>query len=67
MINVIKKVKISNRYIQVPNLTHDNTRESDYNARKHHIQDSQEAIPFPAGGHKAAMDRQDSMKETKHK
>ena len=28
---------------------------------KHHIQESQEASPFPAGGHKAAMNRQESM------
>ena len=68
MIYVIKmKVKIRNRYNQVLNLTQDNTRESDYNTRKHHIQESQEASPFPAGGHKTAMDRQDSMKDTKHK
>ena len=68
MIYVIKKkVKIRNRYNQVPNLTQDNTWESDYNTRKNHIQESQEASPFPVGGHKTAMDRQDSMKDTKHK
>ena len=76
MIYVIKKkAKIRNRYNQVPNLTqdntwesdHSNTWESDHNTRKHHIQESQEVSPFPAGGHKAAMDRQDSMKDTKHK
>ena len=68
MIYVIKKkAKIRNRYNQVPNLTQDNTLESDYNTRKHHIQESQEASPFPAGGYKAAMYRQDSMKDTKHK
>ena len=38
MINVIKKkVKIRNRYNQVPNLNKDNTWESDYNTIKHHI------------------------------
>ena len=67
MIYVIKKVKIRNRYNQVPNLTQENTWESDYNTRKHRKQESQEASPFPAGGHKAAIDRQDSMKDTKHK
>ena len=68
MINVIKKrAAIRNRYNQVSNLTQDNTWESDYNTRKHHIQESQEASPFPAGGHNAAMDRQNSMTDTKHK
>ena len=38
--------------------------ESEYNTRKHHKQESQEASPFPAGRHKAAMDRQDSMTDT---
>ena len=62
MIYVIKKkAKIRNRYNQVPNLTLDNTWESDYNTRKHHIQESQEASPFRTGGHKVAMDRQDSI------
>ena len=28
---------------------------------------SQEVSPFPAGDHKAAMNRQDSMTDTKHK
>ena len=33
------------------------------NTRKHHIEESQEVSPlnFPAGGHKAAMNRQESM------
>ena len=51
-----KKANIRNRYNQVPNLTQDNTWESDYNTRKHHIQESQEASLFPGGDHKAAMD-----------
>ena len=51
---VIKKANIRNRYNQVLNLTQDNTWESDYNTRKHHIQESHEASIFPAGGHKAA-------------
>ena len=62
-----KKAKIRNRYNQVPNLTQDNTWESDSNTKNHNIQESQEASPFLAGGHKAAMDRQDSMNDTKHK
>ena len=35
--------------------------------RKDHIQESQEVSPFPAGDHKAAMNRKDSMTDTKHK
>ena len=34
--------------------------------RKHHRQESQEVNPFLAGDPKAAMNRQDSMKDTKH-
>ena len=37
------------------------------NTRKHHIQESQEVSPFPAGDHKAAMNRQDRMTDTKYK
>ena len=33
----------------------------------HHIQESQEVNPFSAGGHKAAMNRQESMTHSKHK
>ena len=51
---VRKKTKIRNRYNQVPHLTQDTVRESDKNTRKHHIQESQEVSPFPAGDHKAA-------------
>ena len=43
------------------------TWESDKNTRKHHIQESQEVSHFPAGDHKAAMNRQGSMTDTKHK
>ena len=53
-----KKAKLRNRYNQVPQLTQDTTWESDNNTRKHHKQESQEANPFPAGGHNAAMNRQ---------
>ena len=41
--------------------------ESDKNTRKHCIQEIQEVSPFPAGDHKAAMNRQESMTNTKHK
>ena len=37
---------------------------NDKNARKHNIQESQEISPFPAGGQKAARNRQDSMTDT---
>ena len=57
LIEVSKKAKIRNRYNKVPHLTQDTTREIDKNTRKHHI----EVIPFPAGDHKAAMIRQESM------
>ena len=48
-------------------LTQDTIWESDKNTRKHHIQESQEVSPFPAGDHKTAMNRQDSTTGTKHK
>ena len=34
---------------------------------KNHTQESQEASPFPTGDHKAAMNRQESMTNAKHK
>ena len=39
----------------------DTIPESDKNTRKHHIQENQEVSPFPAGDHKVARNRQDSM------
>ena len=62
-----KKVKIRNRYNQVPHPTQSTTWESDENTRKHHIQESQEVSLFPAGDHRAAVNRQESMTNTKHK
>ena len=58
-----KKAKIRNQYNQVPHLTQETTWESD----KTHKHYTQEKSPFPAGGHKAAMNRQESMTHTKHK
>ena len=46
-------------------ITQDTTWVSDTNTRKYHIQESQEVSPFPAGGHKAAMNIQESMTNTK--
>ena len=66
-IKVRKKAKVRNRYNQVPHLTQDTIWESHKNTRKHHIQESQEVSPFPAGDHKAARNRQDRMTLTKVK
>ena len=55
---VRKKVKINNRYNQVPHLTWDTIWETDINTRKDHTQESQEVCTFPAGDHKAARNRQ---------
>ena len=43
------------------------TLKRDKNTRKHHTQKDQEASPIPAGEHKAAKNRQESMTDTKHK
>ena len=57
-VNVRKNAKIRSRYNQVPHLTQGTAWESDKNTRKHHIQQSQGVSPFPAGDHRAAMNRQ---------
>ena len=59
---VKKKAKIRNQYNLIPHLTHDTVWESD----KHHIQESKEVSPFPAGGNMAERNRPDSMTD-KHK
>ena len=64
---VSKEVKIRKRYNQVPHLTQDTTRESEKNTIKHHTQESQEVSHLPEGDHKAAMNRQESTTNTKHK
>ena len=61
VIKVSKDAKIRNRYNQVPHLSQDTTWESDKNTIKHTSQESQDASPFPAGDHKAAMNRQESI------
>ena len=48
------KSEIRNRYNQLPRLTQDTVWKTDKNTRKHHIQESQEVSPFPAGDHRAA-------------
>ena len=65
LIEVRMKAKIRSRYNQVPHRTQDTTWQSDKNTRKHHIQKCQEVSPFPAGNHKAAMNRHDSMTDMK--
>ena len=64
-LEVRNKAKIRSRYNQVPHLTQDTTWQSDKNTGKHHIQKGQEVSPFPAGNHKAAMNRHDRMTDTK--
>ena len=65
-VKVRKKAKIRNRYNQAQHLTKDTTWKSDKNTIKRHIQERQEVSPFPAGDHKAAMNRQ-NITNTKHK
>ena len=56
-----KKAKIRNRYNQAPHWNLETVWESYKYTRKHHIQESPEVSPFPAGDHKAARHRQDSI------
>ena len=59
---VSKKAKIRNRYIKYhtwPRTLHGKVTK--------HNQESQEVSPFPAADLKAAMNRQESMTNTKHK
>ena len=65
LIEVRKKAKIRSRYNQEPHFTQDTTWQSDKNTRKHRIQKGQEVSPFPAGNHKAAMNRHDRTTDTK--
>ena len=65
-IEVRKNAKIRNPYNQIPHLTQDTIWESDENTRKYHKLESQEVSPFPAGDHKAARNRQDSMTRNIH-
>ena len=54
------------RYNQVPYLTLDTTWKSNINTISI-TNASEEVSPFPAGDHKAAMDRRESMSSTRHK
>ena len=56
MINVSKGAKIRNRHNQVPHLTQD-TNGKVTNSQLDTTNESQEASPFPAGDHKAHINR----------
>ena len=61
----MKKAENQNWYNQVPHLTKDTIWETDKNTSKHHIQESQEVSPFPAGDHKATMTQTRQYGKTK--
>ena len=58
--------RIRKRYNQVPHPTQDTTWESKKNTLNI-TNKSQEVSPFPAGDHNAAMNRRQSMRNTRHK
>ena len=62
-----REANIWNRHNQVPDLTQDTVWESDKYIQKHQLQESQDVSPFPAGDHKAAMNRRENMTDTRHK
>ena len=64
-IEVSKGAKIRNRYNQVPHLTHD-TNGKMTNSQLDTTNESQEVSPFPAGDHKAHINRH-AQKHSKHK
>ena len=62
---VSKGAKISNRYNQVPHLTQD-TNGKVTNSQLDTTNESQEVSPFPAGDHKARINRH-AQRRSKHK
>ena len=60
----LNKLCVWNRYNQITHLTQDTIWKSDKNTRKHHIRDSQEASPFPAGDQKATRNSMTDKHET---
>ena len=62
---VSKGAKIRNRYNQVPHLTQD-TNGKVINSQLDTTNESQEVSPFPAGGHKAHINRR-AQRHSKHK
>ena len=62
---VSKGAMIRNRYNQVPHLTHDTNRKVT-NSQLDTTNESQEVSPFPAGDHKAHINRC-TQRHSKHK
>ena len=62
---VRKREKIRNRYNQVPHLTQD-TNGKVTNSQLDITNENQEVSPFPAGDHKASINRR-ARKHNKHK
>ena len=65
LMKVSKGAKIRNRYNQVPHLTQD-TNEKVTNSQLDTTNESQEVSPYPAGEHKAHINRR-AQKQSKHK
>ena len=65
VVKVSKGAKIRNRYNQVPHLTQD-TNEKVTNSQSNTTNESQEVSPFPAGDHKAHINRR-AQRHNKHK
>ena len=65
METVSKGANIRNRYNQVPHLTQD-TNGKVTNKQLDTTNESQEVSPFPAGGHKAQINRR-AQRHNKHK
>ena len=63
MFKVSKGAKISNRYNQVPHLTQD-TNGKVTNSQLDTTDDGQEVSPFPAGDHKAHINRRTQRQQT---
>ena len=64
-VKVSKGAKIRNRYNQVPHLTQD-TNGKVTNSQLDTTNESQEVSPFPAGDHKAHINRR-AQRQSKHK
>ena len=65
LLKVSKGAKIRNRYNQVPHLTQD-TNWKVTNSQLDTTNESQEVSPFPAGDHKAHINRR-AQRHSKHK
>ena len=65
IIKVRKRAKIRNRYYQAPHLTQDTNRKVT-TAQLDITNESQEVSPFPAGDHKASINRR-ARKQSKNK